>query len=86
MVSNALNNLKAVILAALYESISLYVRGNLPLIQDEQVFSYWRKNRHLKLVNCPRRASTVKLGFTVEDPSAPGNLLATDRSKAVVLV
>ena len=44
--------------AALYESISSYARSHLPLIQEEQVVSYWRKNMHLKLVNCLRRAST----------------------------
>ena len=42
---------------ALYESISSYARSHLPLIQEEQVVSYWRKNMHFNWVNCPRRAS-----------------------------
>ena len=46
---------------ALYESISSYARSYLPLIQEEQVVSYWRKNMHFKLLNCPRRASKVTL-------------------------
>ena len=30
----------------------------LPLIQEELVVSYWRKNGHLILVNCPQGACT----------------------------
>ena len=47
--------------ATLYESISSYARNHLQLIQEEQVVSFWRKNMHLKMVNCHRRASTVTL-------------------------
>ena len=31
---------------------------SLPLIQEELVFSYWRKNGHLILVNCLLEACT----------------------------
>ena len=49
MNSNAFNNLEGQYSPppALYESISSYARSHLPLIQEEQVVSYWRKNMHL---------------------------------------